>query len=160
MRQVTLLFLLNDDTQEILLAMKKRGFGAGKLNGVGGKVGEGESIEAAAVREAQEEISVTIAPQDIVQVSDITFHFEQKPEWTQHCNIFFVRRWVGEPQESEEMSPQWVSRNEIPYEKMWVDDKYWLPLVLSGDYIKAEFNFTNDGSQIVRYELHGAPRTL
>lgn len=34
----------------ILLGMKKRGFGAGRWNGFGGKVQEGETIEAGARR--------------------------------------------------------------------------------------------------------------
>lgn len=53
----TLLFLIKDD--HVLLAMKKRGFGAGNWNGVGGKIEAGESIEQALVRECQEEIGVT-----------------------------------------------------------------------------------------------------
>ncbi len=160
MRQVTLLFLLNDEMQEILLAMKKRGFGVGNYNGVGGKVGAGESIAEAAVREAREEIEVEIDPTDLVQVADILFTFDNKPEWEQHCNIFFVRRYSGEPKESEEMAPKWFSRGEIPFEQMWVDDKYWLPLVLRGDYVQGEFNFTHDGAHIITYTLKGAPRGL
>lgn len=35
---------------KVLLGMKKRGFGAGKWNGFGGKVEPGESIEEAAKR--------------------------------------------------------------------------------------------------------------
>jgi 8-oxo-dGTP pyrophosphatase MutT (NUDIX family) len=37
--------------------MKKRGFGEGRWNGVGGKVEPGESIEAALIREAKEEVN-------------------------------------------------------------------------------------------------------
>jgi len=55
--ELTLLFLIKDD--QILLAMKKRGFGAGRFNGVGGKVEPGETIEQALIRESQEEINVT-----------------------------------------------------------------------------------------------------
>jgi len=43
LKQATLLFLIENDN--ILLAMKKRGFGAGHWNGVGGKSDSGESIE-------------------------------------------------------------------------------------------------------------------
>lgn len=52
----TLLFLVRDD--EILLAMKKRGFGANRYNGVGGKLDPGETVEQTLVRESEEEISV------------------------------------------------------------------------------------------------------
>ena len=45
---------------EILMGLKKRGFGAGKLNGVGGKQEAGETIEECAVSENQKEIGVKI----------------------------------------------------------------------------------------------------
>ena len=45
---------------EILLGMKKRGFGKGRWNGFGGKLMPGESIEDAARREVLEEIGVTL----------------------------------------------------------------------------------------------------
>ena len=45
--------------EEILLAMKKRGFGEGKYNGVGGKIEGTETPEAAMLRETKEEIGVT-----------------------------------------------------------------------------------------------------
>ena len=46
MRDSTLLFLVKkegDKISNICLPMKKRGFGAGRYNGVGGKVEAGES---------------------------------------------------------------------------------------------------------------------
>ena len=56
MKQATLLFLIEDN--HILLAMKKRGFGAGRWNGVGGKPNTAESILDVAIRECKEEIEV------------------------------------------------------------------------------------------------------
>ena len=50
--ETTLALLINDD--EILLALKKRGHGEGKYNGVGGKIKENETPEAAMIRETQE----------------------------------------------------------------------------------------------------------
>lgn len=158
MRQDTLLFLLKDDTQEILLAMKKRGFGVGKLNGVGGKVQKEETVEAAAVREAYEEIGVVVAEQDLIKMGELSFSFEGKPDWDIFCHVFVVHSWSGEPAESEEMAPEWCNQNAIPFERMWVDDKYWVPMVLRGDYVKASFSFTNDGSALRAYSIVGAPR--
>jgi len=156
MRQDTLVFLVNDDTQELLLAMKKRGFGVGKLNGVGGKVQAGEPIEAAAVREAQEEVLVRIQEKDLVKVAELTFHFKDKPEWSINCHVFFTRTWEGEPAESEEMAPEWFDISNLPFDRMWIDDKYWLPMVLRGDYVQAEFNFNNDGSELLLYKINGS----
>jgi 8-oxo-dGTP diphosphatase/2-hydroxy-dATP diphosphatase len=51
MRNATLVFLINRNENKICLGMKKRGFGASRWNGFGGKVNEEEEIEDAAIRE-------------------------------------------------------------------------------------------------------------
>jgi hypothetical protein len=28
------------------------------------------------------------------------------------------------------MKPEWFSIDEIPFDKMWEDDKYWMPRIL------------------------------
>ena len=156
MRQDTLVFLLNDK-REIMLAMKKRGFGVGKWNGVGGKVDSGETIETAAVREANEEVGVVLKEETLVKVAQLTFHFKDKEDWDICAHVFLARTWEGEPIETEEMSPMWFGLDEIPYDKMWVDDIYWLPLVLKGDYVEAEMFFNHDGSALERYTIVGMP---
>ena len=65
----TLLFLRRND--EILLAMKKRSFGKGNWNGVGGKLDTGETIKQAMIRETEEEIGVT--PTAYKQMAQIAF---------------------------------------------------------------------------------------
>ena len=136
MKESTLLFLRRDN--EILLAMKKRGFGEGRWNGVGGKIEAGESIEAALVRESTEEIGVT--PTNFSKVADISFDQYFKGEHAlMSVNVFIATEWEGEPTESEEMEPQWFPVDSLPYDAMWQDDPYWLPLVLEGKKIKASF---------------------
>ena len=82
MKLSTICLLIKDD--EILLAMKKRGFGAGRWNGVGGKVEPGESIEEGAIREMEEEIGVTASIENLERVGEIKFYFKDKPDWNQH----------------------------------------------------------------------------
>lgn len=53
----TLVFLLN--SSEVLLGLKRRGFGAGMYNGLGGKVGAGETVRECALRECLEEANIT-----------------------------------------------------------------------------------------------------
>lgn len=137
MRQATLLFLLKNN--QILLAMKKRGFGVGKWNGVGGKQDENETIQQTAIRETTEEIGVT--PKSISQVAVLDFYFKNNPDWDQTVYVFTTQNWEGEPTESEEMKPQWFDIKDIPFDNMWSDDPFWLPLVLSGKKIKAKFTF-------------------
>ena len=141
MKQATLLFLIKDN--QILLAMKKRGFGEGRWNGVGGKPAKGESITAAAIRECIEEIQVT--PHHLKELATLNFSFPgAKKESNQQVVVFICNAWEGKPVETEEMSPKWFKVNKIPYDKMWSDDKYWLPIVLEGKYVRADFHFDNN----------------
>ena len=141
--------------------MKKRGFGVGKWNGFGGKVDDehGEKVIDAAIREIGEEtesengqIGVILLPGDLNKVAEIDFRFEQKPEWSQKVHVFLAYNWQGQPNESEEMRPQWYDISEIPYEDMWVDDEYWLPRVLSGEKITALFEF-NENQELLGYKI-------
>ncbi|MBI5133942.1 MAG: 8-oxo-dGTP diphosphatase [Candidatus Taylorbacteria bacterium] len=160
MRNSTLLFLVKSEdgkVGEICLAMKKRGFGAGRWNGAGGKANEGETVEAAALRETEEEIGVR--PKSISKVAELHFTFANKPEWDQVVHAYLCFSWEGEPVESEEMAPRWFKTGEIPYKEMWPDDVYWLPKVISGKLIrKAEFEF-GEGDIILRQDVEevGAP---
>jgi len=53
---------------KILLGMKKRGFGAGRWNGFGGKVSGGETIEEAAKREIAEEAGIKVENLDKIGI--------------------------------------------------------------------------------------------
>ena len=150
-RQVTLVFLIKNDS--ILLAMKKRGFGKGRWNGVGGKLDPGETIEEAATREAKEEINVIV--KDLKKVAIIDFYFKPntpKESFNQQAHVYFCYKWDGIPEETEEMNPKWYKQDKIPYSKMWPDDRYWLPEVLKGKKINASFNFDED-DEVVKYEI-------
>jgi mutator protein MutT len=134
----TLLFLLKDD--EILLAMKKRGFGAGRWNGVGGKLDPGETVEQALVRECQEEIGVT--PLTYHKVAELDFYGGSEQEaWNMYVYAYFCTEWQGEPTETEEMAPKWYKISEIPYKEMWQDDEHWLPRALDGKTLNGTFTF-------------------
>lgn len=155
MKCTTLGFLLREE--HILLAMKKRGFGAGKWNGFGGKIEQGETPEESLARECAEEIGVHIEPKDAVHAADLTFRFLDQPDWDMFCRVYTLSSWEGEPHESEEMAPRWFLRNEIPFQEMWVDDPHWLPLVLAGQRIKAIFEFSHEGAEIVRHTIADMP---
>lgn len=141
----TLLFLRRDN--EILLAMKKRGFGANRYNGVGGKVDPGETIEQALIRECQEEINVT--PTSYRQVAEHDFiQNEGDDPWRMYVHVYMCDQWQGEPVETEEMAPEWFDISKIPYDKMWQDDEYWLPQVLAGDKVFGKFTFDENDAML------------
>ncbi|MDP3764430.1 MAG: 8-oxo-dGTP diphosphatase [bacterium] len=124
--------------QQVLLGMKKRGFGAGRWNGFGGKVKEGETIEVAAQREMQEESGIVVGALEKVGIMD--FEFEGNPE-TLEVHIFCVKDFSGEMVESDEMKPEWFNINKIPFESMWPADKLWFPIFLEGKKFKGHVLF-------------------
>lgn len=152
MRQVSIVFLLKDN--KILLAMKKRSFGQGLWNGVGGKTNPSEIIEDTAIRECQEEIAVT--PRNLTKIAILNFYSPpEKVQDNQQGRVFITRHWAGEPTETEEMRPQWFLIDNIPYNQMWPGDKYWLPLVLKGNQFKADFFFDNN-DQLISHKIRYA----
>jgi len=152
MKQATLCFLIKND-EEILLAMKKRGFGQGKWNGIGGKLdlNQGDKdIFDAALREMKEESGVAV--KDMEKVAILNFYFPYQKRWDQEVHVFVSRNWEGEPKESEEIKPRWFKLKEIPFDKMWPDDKFWLPKILKGEKLRAKFSFKS-GELIDSYEI-------
>ena len=134
---------------KILLGMKKRGHGEGKWNGFGGKVEQGETIEEAAKREIKEEAG--IETNKINKLGILEFMY-QDGSGNMEVHIFYTREFKGTLTESEEMRPKWFDIDEIPYDQMWADDKYWLPLFLREKRFKGEFLF-NESNEIIDYLL-------
>ena len=133
----------------ILLGMKKCGFGAGRWNGFGGKVSPGETIEDAAKRELQEEAGIEVKNLDKIGIID--FEFKGNPEILQ-VHIFKSDSFSGEPNESEEMKPQWFHIDEIPFKEMWPDDIHWFPLFLRNQKFQGKFLF-DDSDNILNMNL-------
>ena len=120
-------------TRQVLLGMKKRGFGAGRWNGYGGKLEEGESVQAAAIRELEEESTLRTA--QITRRGYIVFHMMERQIYMK-VHVFETWNFEGEATETDEMRPQWYDENEIPFDRMWPDDQYWVP-----DMLQTERNF-------------------
>ncbi len=140
MTEGTLVYIFEGD--KVLLAMKKRGFGAGKWNGTGGKLHPGETPKEAAIRETKEEIEVDVTLAE--PRGRIHFHDPGGKEWLVH--VFRTEEYQGEPRETEEMRPQWFPIQAIPYEQCWADDIVWLPWLIEGKKFKAEIWLADDGS--------------
>ncbi len=144
---LTLCVIHNDI--HILLGKKKRGFGEGKWNGFGGHVETGEAIEDAARREVVEEIEVI--PHNLRHRGVLNFEIETFPELLE-VHVFSTQDFEGEPKETEEMQPKWFDLSAIPFDEMWADDKYWLPLLLEGKNFIGNFYF-KDNQTITQHEI-------
>lgn len=137
----------------LLLGMKKRGFGQGRWNGFGGKLESGETALQAAVRELREESGLLADQTSTKHVGRLEFEFESQPELMQ-VEVFTVNseNCTGDVQESDEMKPQWFSLDQLPFDKMWPDDKHWFPRMLGGHLFFGTFLFRGH-DHIVNFEL-------
>jgi len=152
MRQSTICFLRR--SSQLALAVKKRGFGAGHLNGYGGKVKPGETPEAAAVRELAEESGVHISEAALIPMGYV--HFYIGGEHIFQCFLFIADAWEGEPIETDEMRPEWVERDTVPFDRMWAADRLWIPLTLAGTRIEGEILYAADKTTVESFTWHEA----
>lgn len=147
--RATLLFVIRDG--QMLLIHKKRGLGAGKVNGPGGRLDPGESPLQAAVREVQEELQVT--PTGVQQCGELAFQFVDG--FSIFVYVFTAQDCEGEPQETAEATPLWVPLAHIPYDRMWADDRLWFPLMLAGQQFQGRILF--DGDTILGHQVTARP---
>lgn len=139
--------------EELLLIRKKRGIGAGKINGPGGHLEPGETALDAAIREVQEELRVT--PLGLKMMGELSFQFidettqqlrqgEDGISGALHTVVFLAEDHEGESQETDEATPYWIHQTKIPFCEMWEDDRYWLLGMLEGRSFKGFFHFDGD----------------
>lgn len=139
--RATLLFVVKDG--KILLIEKKRGLGAGKVNGPGGKIDPGETPLDSAIRETQEELLVT--PLNPRKCGELRFAMTMSPHIL--CHVYRADDLSGEPRETDEAVPLWTDLKEIPYERMWEDDRHWLPYLLADRGFLGRFVFVEETMQ-------------
>jgi 8-oxo-dGTP pyrophosphatase MutT (NUDIX family) len=140
---MTLVMIYNDE--QILLALKKRGFGMGRWNGYGGKIDEGETVEEAAKRELLEESGLVV--KELQNRGQLTFTFEDNHDKEFEVHLFQAKEYDGDPIETEEMKPQWFAHAEIPYSEMWTSDRLWISHLLDGKHVRGAVHFDNPESQ-------------
>jgi len=146
----TLIFVIKNG--QILLIRKKRGLGAGKINGPGGRIDPGETPEACAIREAQEELCITPL---LVEFSGELF-FQFADGFKLHGYVYRAGDYEGTPTDTDEAEPIWTPIQSIPYHEMWADDRYWLPFLLDGHTFTGRFLFNED--HLLGYELQCLPK--
>ncbi|GAA3590894.1 hypothetical protein GCM10022198_13480 [Klugiella xanthotipulae] len=145
--QVCVCYLLrpgNGAGEEVLLGRKKRGLGEGKLVGPGGKLEGEETPVQAIVREVAEEAGLNIGSQAVTEVGRVRYSFPDCPEWDQESTVFVAREWSGTPADSDELELDWYPVAGIDYSLLWDDAQYWLPAVLTGGTVDADFRFGPD----------------
>lgn len=125
---------------EILLIRKKRGLGAGKVNGPGGRLEGTETLVECAVREVQEELGVT--PLNPVERGRLDFQFADG--YSLRCHVYSSRSFTGTAMETDEAIPLWTRVDQIPFDQMWADDIFWFSHLLAERPFVGRFIFDRD----------------
>jgi 8-oxo-dGTP diphosphatase len=135
------------DKDQVLLINKKTGLGKGLVNAPGGHIEEGETAKEAAMREITEETGISVP--EVTYKGRLDFQFTDGLKMRGY--IFFADQFTGELIETDEALPFWCKVEELPYDKMWEDDKLWLPLTLKGSEVTGRFIF--DGESMLSSDI-------
>ncbi len=141
----TLVFIRQQ--QQVLLIHKKTGLGAGIILGPGGKLEVGETPLACAIRETQEELTIT--PHNLEPMAELFFHDLDSPKIIAY--VYIADEYSGTPKETLEAAPIWCPMDDLPLDAMWADDQFWLPQVLRKEPIRGWFYFR--GEHLVDHRL-------
>ena len=137
--RATLVYVMH--RSKVLLIEKLQGHGAGKINAPGGHFEAGESACQCAVREVREETGVVISELELVA----RIKFLEHPGCLSMIGYVFVAHaFEGQPRDCAEARPFWCSVQSLPFDRMWEDDRHWLPHVMDGRALTASFLFRGD----------------
>ena len=139
-RPVVLCFLFRHAAgrREVLLGLKKTGFGTGRIVALGGKLEPGETPAQAAVREVGEESGLLVTEDDLDFLGEVTWDFPANPGWNMRAWIYAADRFTGTAGPSEEITPRWYPASDPPWAGMWEDAGHWLPRVVAREPFTAE----------------------
>jgi 8-oxo-dGTP diphosphatase len=136
--EAVLCFIVQDE--RILLIEKKRGLGAGKINGPGGRLEKEETTLEAALRETEEEVG--LIPQEMTKAGILRFQFTDG--YALSCTVYRADSYTGEMMETPEARPFWQKISAIPYDQMWADDIHWMNFLLNRTRFEGCFIFAGD----------------
>lgn len=148
-RNMTLCFIQKD--KRVLLGRKTRKIGKGMWNGLGGNVEKDDkSIKDAAKREVLEESGLEV--DDLEYCGIIDFKFPETNR-VNKVHLFTTNNFKGEPTITEEMSEFfWFESSNLPFDEMLEADGHFIPEILRGRKIKAEFNYDLEFN-LISYEI-------
>jgi 8-oxo-dGTP diphosphatase len=151
LRKTVIGYMIRDN--KVLLGVRTRvsdSLGHMIVAGIGGGIEEGESSDDALKREILEEIEVQVT--DFQKVGHVVCLSPHHPSWNLSVDIYLVTGFKGEPKKTEDIDPRWYPKDELPLEKMWLDNRLTARMVLDGKRIAGTFLYGPDG-QIMEQDL-------
>jgi len=161
-----LVYLVDNKTERVWLARKKRKIGAGLFNGYGGGIEPNENARQAAVRELFAESGVFAWPKDLKHVGTVIFHNQLADgECVVDVPVFVLNQWRKDPIETEEMDePESFPLHYLPRDEMMIGDHCFLPAALCKDFDQkflVEIFYNSDQTEFVKQTQYGAlPKTM
>lgn len=139
------------NNEKLLLKRASRGISKGKWNTPGGKIENGESPEACAIRETYEETGLKV--RNLFYHGLMNFVINGNRESSFSVHLFSSENASGELKEGEEGELRWFGAKELPFDNMWEDDRYWMHLMLEKRKFDANFYFDERMQKTEKFEI-------
>lgn len=132
---------------KVLLQRRAKGrLWAGRLNGPGGKIAYGETATAAIRREVREETGLRLETVRPAGVLDL--RFGNPPSQLLEVQVFTADHYAGRPRGGREGALRWYDLQRLPFDDLWPDMRYWLPLVLAGGEVNGTCEYDAGGADL------------
>lgn len=132
--------------------------GAGRWNGLGGKLEPGEGPEACVRREVMEESGLQV--EEAVYKGLLTFPYFYDDGDDCLVFVFVVPAFSGTPVASSEGSLHWVPEAEVASLPLWPGDRVFLPWLDRPETFSASLRYVGgrfEGYEVVFYGAGGVP---
>ncbi len=139
LKLATLCYLKDGDKTLMLHRVKKKqDMHKGKWNGLGGKLENGETPEACAIREVYEESGLIVTNPQLKGF--ITFpNFDGQNDW--YVFVYRFDEFSGEMIDSPEGNLKWITSEEMSEISLWDGDRIFMEWLERNEIFSAAFNY-------------------
>lgn len=137
------------DGRRILLKKETEGMGNGKWVGLSVELDRNSDPAHCAATLLKREVGL-VAPRPLLHgVCNFYKGTAELPFVKAHIFSVKVPGGIG----SRSRGMRWFNLGSIPYDKMWDDDLFWLPLVVNGRRFNGSFVYDRNMKRVVNYRI-------
>jgi len=142
---------LIEDRGRFVLKDNIRGISIRKTVFPGGKLETGQTKEECVLDEVLKETGLRVRDLSYHGWCDSHFH-DGTESWRVH--IFRPAGFAGSIRSSREGPVYWSKKEEIPFERMWPDNRMWFGPVLDGNKVEATVHYKDrTGGEVLSYDM-------